>query len=880
MLVAFFDETEHLPLAWRRMYLLPHARVLVRLLQRPYAQLHLPRLWATASRFLNYVTDNAITPPDAAQAREEVLLNLCLAYGYVAELRRMHGVLHDAGVTLLDVDERQWRKIYGAGPAPLAMFEAYCDAEERVLEEHHVLSAARRRWRTRQSGNNAVTVVLLETDLREDMVAGAVLQMEIATRGSNSGGVHINNVLGADADLTRRQLQGACALAAAFVQQRTGYRVEGREVLFQFIDLHAAFSGGSLGLAATVGLACHLSREFNARIRWTLSHDVACIASLDQHGLLEPASWETVRQKLTLSFYSPLRCVVIPEEFVERAIRYEQELQREFPRRGFVVYSAEHFSDCFRPGHVVETTVRNPHDRVQTFVQRHARALVLTIALLVLVVAGGLYYQSFVAFPNLEIVRGITVGSGTSVYNPKDSLPWAFRDGRSVRPPLVPFGDLVVGDGFSRDFSIYNMTPIEKEIHLSIEGPDMGEWCINSGNGSRILRSGVPTRISVVYAPTSVVARKEAALVIRDGPDGEECFRLRLEGAAGRALPGGYVLRLTAGPDYLTWETSSLVLTGGELTVESWVRSLSWTGCFLHNGLDTPLNPDLEHLTICFSNGAPQIFLGSERFTVPLATPMRPNQWHHIALAISVARRTIRFFLDGTPVFERRAAFAMGSRTTPNISIGARADSVRVSAQLDCEIDNFRVWWSELDENTLRRYMHLSLPSTTPGLRATFDMEAGSDVSAFNGSSASRDADLRFRPARVRSTAQIRTEKALPQLISGPRRLPALELPPGTYLQFVRQLLPRESDACFSFWWYTDTWRGTAFVFKNLDHFVSFTSDTVAISYSGCSSDILGSIAPGWHHVAIRVLRSGEKEVFIDGLRRGTLGACRTPGAA
>ena len=68
-------------------------------------------------------------------------------------------------------------------------------------------------------------------------------------------------------------------------------------------------------------------------------------------------------------------------------------------------------------------------------------------------------------------------------------------------------------------------------------------------------------------------------------------------------------------------------------------------------------------------------------------------------------------------------------------------------------------------------------------------------------------------------------------------------------------------------------------MFQNLDHYVSFSSDTVATSYSGCASDILGSIAPGWHHIAIRVLYSGIREVFVDGEMRGSLSPCNVDGA-
>ncbi|MFA6233150.1 MAG: LamG domain-containing protein [Bacteroidota bacterium] len=878
-LIDFYSRTAHLPLAWRMMYLLPLSQTLIRLLQHPYTQAHHPHLWISALHFLQTLAENAAAPPDTEQAREAVLLKGCLVHGYVADLRGLHAFLQDAGTPLVEVDDRKWHRIFGSGPAPLAMFEAYCESQEKVLTEHHVLFHARERWRMKHARQDAVSVVLLETEQEEVAIAGAVLQMEIASRRSSSGGLHINNVLGADADQTHRQLQGANDLAMAFTQQHTGYRFERREVFYQFIDLHAAFSGGSLGLAATLGLACHLSTQVNAAIRWTLSTDTACIASLDASGRLEPSSWDTIRRKLQLAFFSPLRRVVIPDEYVEESIRFVQQLQQEYPQRGFEVYPAEHFSDCFRAGHVVEQTARNPYDRAQTFMQRHARSLALMIAALTLVVAGGVYYQSYVAFPDLEILRGINVGMNAVVYNPHDSLEWAFRDGTSVRPPVIPFGDLEVGDGYTRSFVLYNMTPRVKEVHLSIEGPDNGEWFVSSGDGMKVLESTIPTTISVMYAPTSVAMDKSASLVIRDGPGGEEYFRLRLEGSAGRAMPGGYALRLSSGPDYMTWGSSSLALAGGELTVESWVRSLNWNGCFLHNGMNGTLNPGMENLTISFSNGNPQIFLGNERFTVSLAAPIAPNQWHHIALAYSTVGRSIRFFIDGRQVFDRRTNFTIQSRMTPFVSIGAIADSAEASSYFECEIDNFRVWWSALDEPELKRIMHTTLSGITPGLQASFDMETNCEGAAFNGSNASGDAELCFRPVKVRSSAPVIAEASLPRLITGPRALPALALSPGSYLFCARQLLPPRSDACFSFWWYTDVRRSTAFVYQNLDHYISFSSDTVATSYSGYASDILGSVAPGWHHVAIRVLRSGEREMFIDGVQRGSLAPSTTPGS-
>ncbi|MBE0643237.1 MAG: LamG domain-containing protein [Bacteroidetes bacterium] len=877
-LTDFFSDTAHLPIAWTRTYLLPLSHPLIRLILHPYTVGHHPHLWISAMDFLGALEGEVSDAAGLLEARGEALLKGCLSHGYVADLRGLYGFLQKNGTPMPDIDERKWRRIYGSGPAPLAMFEAFCEALGEDLAKNHPLLLARHRWRTAQARQDAVAVVLLETDQDQTAAAGAVLQMEIASRRSSSGGIHINNVLGADADLTRRQLQGANDMATAFTQQHTGFRFDRREVFFQFIDLHAAFSGGSLGLAATVGLACHLSRQVNARIRWTLPTDTACVASLDDHGQLESAAWDTLRRKLELAFYSPLRRVVIPETFVEEATRYVQQLQKEYPQRWFEVYSAAHFSDCFRPDHVVETLIRNPYDRVQMFTQRYARALSLLVAFLVLVVAAGLFYRSFVAFPDLEVMRGITVGESAIVFNPHDSVEWAFRDGRLLRPPRISFGDLEVGDGFSRTVSVYNMTPRDREVYISIEGPNNSDWYVSSGAGATVLKSTIPSEVTVMYAPVSSASRKEAALVIRDEAGGEEYFRLKLDGCAGRAMPGGYALRLSEGPDFMTWGTNSLAFTSGELTLESWVRSLNWDGCFLHNGLNSDMNPGMGTMTISFSEGRPQIFLGNERFTVPLPSPMKPNQWHHVALAYSISRHLIRFFLDGKAVFERRAALAMPSRSTPYVSLGAYADSNRVSGYLACEIDNFRVWWSVLKEAEIRARMNVTLPGTSPALQASFDMETNCDMTAFNGSNASQDAELRYRPVQVRSTAPILPASSLPRLIPGPRGLPAIALPPGAYLYCARQLLPRKSDACFAFWWYTDVRRSTAFVYENLDHYISFSSDTIATSYSGCASDIIGSVAPGWHHITIRVLHTGVKEVFIDGRQRGALTPCHTPG--
>ena len=871
-LVGFHERTAHLPLTWRKTYFLPHSRALLRLILHPYTTGHSPGLWRTAMRFLDDVHEASSDSPEYADARAELLCKATLAFAYLGDYRQLHAFLQDAGVPMRKADELSWSEVYGAGPDAFAMFVAYRAAEAPPEDPHHPLNAALLRWSAWRSHDDAASVVLLEEGAHET-IAGAVLRMEISTR-RGSGAVHINNVLGADADMTREQLLGARQLAAGHAESQLGHRFEGRDAYFQIIDLHAAFSGGSLGLAATVGLACHLSGQVNARLRWTLPADTACIASLDASGRLESVAWETIRRKIDLAFFSPLRRIVIPAGHIEAATRRVQELQREYPQRSFEVLAAATFRDCFRPGHAVETITRNPYDRLQAFGRQHARTGMLLVAMLVLAAATWMLYRSYVMFPDLEATQGIQVPENAIVYNPHDALTWAFRDGRTVIDPVLANGDLEVGDGFSRVFRVYNMTPRPFEVCISVEGGDEGQWYINDGGGVQRLEAATPRRLSVMYAPTEASRRHRAALLFRDGPNGRELFRIELQGTAGRSETGGYALRLDGRSQYLSWGRQALAFTHGNLTIEAWVRSLGWNGCFLHNGADMPGNADRPNLTLDFRDGIPQLSVGDEHITVPLETPLKPQEWYHIALSYAINPPVLRFFLDGRMLLEWRVPLSMPARMAPYVNLGASADSSSAGSFLECEVDNFRVWWELQDEATVRRNMRNTSSGGTPGLKANFTMETWSDETAFNTGGDSPDAVLLGRPAFVRSTAPIAPDVSLPVIGPGPHDLPGLTLVPGSWLRFSRQLLPRHGDATFACWWHTDVGRGTAFVVQNLGRCISLSADTVATLYSGCRRDVLGRVTPGWHHLAVRVLRDGRKEVFIDGVQRATVEPC------
>lgn len=493
LLTDFWRNTSALQPSWLNGYLMPIAPLFVDLLRIPSLSNIPAPVWRDAWRFLDQIRERGWHVPGASL---QGLVRLTLedtirSHAYVSALRELHQFLVEAGQLEGPFDTGDWASVFGASTNAYGVFRAYVAVlEERNCRHAPVFNSVLQQWQEFRQRKQAVAVVLLEAEREESRSTGRVQLMDILPQDGVRGESSINNLLGDQGHETIEQLRRAQSLAESLVAIRFGKIPPHRRYHFSLHETSIALVGGSLGCAVAAGIAAAITQQLNLPQRWTLSNTTACVSSLAPDGRVETGSWEVMEHKLRVAFYSPLENIVIPAVHREAALLFVQQLQRMHPHRRLDVIGTNRFSDLFEAEGPFTVVNRGRGDRARELVSRNSVPLLLLMILILFGGGGYFAYRAYYDYPNLESAMGLSVESSAIVYNPKDSLTWCLRDEKKVVDNRVGFGDLEVGDGFTRQFWIWNMTPSKLELHLSIEGGDSTDWYINSGR--RI--SGSPPR--------------------------------------------------------------------------------------------------------------------------------------------------------------------------------------------------------------------------------------------------------------------------------------------------------------------------------------------------------------------------------------------------
>ena len=514
-----------------------------------------------------------------------------------------------------------------------------------------------------------------------------------------------------------------------------------------------------------MGLATGLTQRMNLAERWRLPPTIACSGSLADDGTVEAGHWNAIEKKLRVAFCSTLEKIVIPALYRETALLSLQQLQRDYPNRQLDVIGINQVQDLVGLEGVLRIAMRPGTARLKEFIS-HSSIPILLLLVLLLVGGGGYFaYEAQYGYPNLEQAMGLAVGSGSIVHNPRDSLEWCFRDGRRISENLVGFGDIEVGDGFTRSFHIWNMTPSTLSLRLSIEGPDSADWYINSGETSLQVPSTNEVAITVMFAPRREGEGKRASLVLRDAESGVERYRLRLAGSAGRPLSAGYALYLDGVDDELHFGRRSTAFdltstASNEATFECWLRPASpvANAMILHNGHAQGGSSAIEDLFFGFVSSDTLYYrVGSamRMFVLEGRQAAAMGQWMHLALAVSVPQHRIAVYVNGEVIDDRKVDFLFDGPGTPFVTVGARNTGTESDLHFHGEIDELRLWHTFRDEAEIRSTMYRRPSGLAPGLAGYWDMDAAVENTAFNANKLAHSGGLRNRPVLRRSTLPI-----------------------------------------------------------------------------------------------------------------------------
>ena len=143
-------------------------------------------------------------------------------------------------------------------------------------------------------------------------------------------------------DSFRQQALQSVAAARQHLLKRYGLPLNKRYRFDFTVDSTGArFTGDSLGVAFAIGAIAALARLEVLRDRLSISNAVAFSGALSPEGKLLPIDSEGLKLKIYRAFHSPLRFLIIPHVHLIDALKYEQELETEFPGRRLELVGAD-----------------------------------------------------------------------------------------------------------------------------------------------------------------------------------------------------------------------------------------------------------------------------------------------------------------------------------------------------------------------------------------------------------------------------------------------------------------------------------------------------------------------------------------------------------
>ncbi|MBE0643238.1 MAG: LamG domain-containing protein [Bacteroidetes bacterium] len=874
-IVEFWRHIQSLPASWLPGYLMPLSPLFLELLRYPSLS-NLPApVWRDAYSFFRQIEKQNWASTGTAMDELHVLAaeHAIRSHAYVSALRELHQFLLDWEWIESPLAVEEWISVFGASTTAFGVYKAYVVVlKERSCAKLSVFTHILEQWVDYRQRTQAVAVVLLEADGDDRHTAGRVLLMDILSQEGVSGESNINNLLGDQGYETIEQLRRAQVLGEKLIAARFGKNPGHRRYHFSLHETSIALVGGSLGCAAAAGLTAGLTHHLNLPQRWTLPTTIACVGSLGEDGTIEPGGWALIEKKLRVAFCSPLEKIVIPASHREAALLFLQQLQREQPKRRLEVIGISHIRDLETLEGVFTIAYRRRIEQMRESLVRHGIPLLLLLT--VILIGGGGYfaYRAYYDYPNLEQTMGLSVGASSIVYNPKDTLAWCFRDEKQVAENAIGFGDLEIGDGFTRHFWIWNMTPSDLKLRLSIEGPDAGDWYINMGDDNLTVPSAGKVLVTVMFAPLNAGAAKHAALVLRNPYSGDLLYDLHLIGAAGPPLAAGYALHLDGRDDQIHFGQRSTAFditatATKEATFECWIRPTAPlnNAMILYNGQSRQNNPDIEDLFFGFVSPDTMYYrVGSAIGMVVLEGRQIPvtGQWLHLALAISIPQHRIAVYLNGQEVENRKADFLFDGPGTPFVTIGARNSGVASDLHFQGDIDEIRLWHSFRSRADIVRAMHRRLQGLTPDLAGYWDVDASVENTLFNANKQAHSGTLLHRPVLVRSDLALHSPTLDLRLVKREGKFLAVELRSGRYLVSVRPLLPRYSDATFAFWFLQEA--------EPAIHFNYVLKDGGWISVENnmlftVAKKEAYTIPPGWHLGVCTVSADGAVAFYSDG---------------
>lgn len=867
LLIDFARRTAHLPAIWTSSYLRGFYPVLIACIRHEYVRWLDPADWRIAIETIRMLEDADWARAEASfdETLAAVWKKCSLTLAGMYAFRELHELLlaHHRIETVLAPQE--WSAILNADTVGLDPLGEYCGTLQRHGDCPAFLLRALEQWEHERADGSRPGVILLTENGHDGLPSGLVLHLDIGMQKSAVTRAHFRNTLDKDNNETMRQLADAAEAATRVARKHFGGSTPQFEWTVGFHEYQASYSGQSMGISTALAMTYMMQKDLNRGMRWELRPNLVCSGGIEADGRVKELPRSILHVKVAAAFFSPADALVLPAENAEEARVQVLHMQQRYPARRLDVFGVASLDDCVAAQGIMRTVKRTAYDRTREFTKRH---LVPLLALLVLLLAAtGVYFwwKSLYGYPDLEFTLGAPIGENALVYNPHRARSWQFRDFDRAVAHSIPFGDLEVGADATRNVYLWNMTPTDLDVLLSIEGPDADQWYISWHGGRQSVTGTDSLRVMIKYAPMRAAVSNEASFTVRNPGDGSLLASLALTGAAGPPLPAGYALALDGIDDLLFFGEQAIAFARDETTIEFWLRLDTQKATILSNTRNIPQGPARTNLALGYDQGTFGVQIGNFSLQIPLAGKAfaGDGRWHHVALAFSRPLGRIRLMLDGETLLERTEEFIIEHVATPFVTFGAYNDGESARGLLRGAVDEFRIWSGMLQADTVRARMRTKVSGLAPGLLGYWDFDIVAEVSAHNANERTQDGLLIGRPSYIRSGVPLDANGTDIRLVPGPLRARAVELQSCRWLQCGSDPIAASPARSYAIRFRRDDDPSLVILtVMNQDAYLSLVPATISID--GNKALALPSQA-GWNSFVCRIDEQQNLEAFMNG---------------
>ncbi len=211
-------------------------------------------------------------------------------------------------------------------------------------EQRDLIKGIQEEWhsKTRGSSHQEVWIPLVEKweeSPNQDIIVGTLyplhLDMEERKKNRRKDLIFFNNhPIGLD-DLVNYQAQDAIRAARTQHSLLRRSKTARYSVTFGFPASDYFYSGSSFGLGMSLLVLCDLERHSNLRYQHILSRKAAFTGGVDLHGEIRPVSDDSLGEKISAVFFSPLETFVLPNDNLKQGQKIVDSLKQKYPAKIF-----------------------------------------------------------------------------------------------------------------------------------------------------------------------------------------------------------------------------------------------------------------------------------------------------------------------------------------------------------------------------------------------------------------------------------------------------------------------------------------------------------------------------------------------------------------